>query len=621
MTLRTRITLVAIIATLLVAFSLIVTNNISQNQVETRFAEATNTGKSVLWKKIVASQLDTMKTGSTGLTRDRNTRKALQRDDINSLGESVKTTYNLLSAQNILTKLQITNLDSNVLISVPDGFTGLTQKTLVKEALRDGKIKGGIEIDDNGEAVSVLTFPLFMRGKPIGAGVFIKSLDDTLTDFKLNDESEVAIISSNGKVLKSTNRELYSNLRLELPAINDKSVQIAKFKDAVYSVATQPILNNNGEAVAQLVAIRDHSESYAQQQQFKITSYIVVLLIVLITMAALYFYMNRSLKPLQALGITLHGIAEGELSHDVIVTSNDEIGVLQAAMKATVEQLRDMMTQINAVTEQLNSSASRMSSITETTNNGVMRQQSETDQVATAINELTATVQEVARNATEAATAATGADKGAKTGKQVVNSTINSIGVLAGEVEKASSVINKLELESNNIGTVLDVIKNIAEQTNLLALNAAIEAARAGEQGRGFAVVADEVRTLASRTQQSTQEIQSMIEQLQLQAGDAVKVMNESKIQAKKSVEQAKEAGVSLDHISSAVSTINDMNIQIATATEEQSAVTEEVNNNIVNISLVAESSTEGAMQIAEATEELNQLAFNLQTLVSRFKV
>jgi len=620
MTLRTRITLVAIIATLLVALSLIVTSRISTQQVETRFAEATNNGKSVLWKKIIASQIDTMTTGSTGLTRDRSTRKALQRGDIKSLSESVKTTYNLLSAQSILTKLQITDLDSKVLFSTPNEYTGATRKQLVKDALKDGKIKGGIELDDNNELVSVLAFPLFMRGKGIGAGIYIKSLDDALADFKLNDESEIIILSADGKILKATNQELYSNLKLDIPELDQKVVQVAKSNEAVYSVAIQPIFDSQNNAIARLVSIKDYTQSYATQQSFNIGSYIVVVLVILLAMAALYFYMNRSLKPLQSLGDTLHEIAQGDLAHEVQVTSNDEIGKLQSAMKATVDQLRDMMKEINLVTEQLNSSANQMSSIADTTNSGVIRQQSETDQVATAINEMTATVQEVARNATEAASAATTADTDSIKGKGVVDDTIHSIDNLASGIDKAATVINKLEAESNNIGTVLDVIKNIAEQTNLLALNAAIEAARAGEQGRGFAVVADEVRTLASRTQSSTQEIEKMIEQLQVQASDAVAVMNDSQTRAAESVEQARNAGTSLDAISTAVSTINDMNMQIATATEEQSAVTEEINNNIVNISQIAENSTEGAKQITDATNELNQLAFNLQALVGRFK-
>lgn len=621
MTLRARITLVAIIATLLVAITLIVTSNISQNQVEDRFSEATNAGKYVLWKKIIASQLDTMKTGSTGLTRDRGTRKALQRGDVASLTESVTTTYNLLSAQKILNKLQITDLNSKVLFSAPEEFSGRTRKVLVNKAISEGKISGGIEFDDNDELVSVLAFPLFMRGKPIGVGIYVKSLEDALQDFKDSDESEIAIVSNQGEVLISTNQELYSALDIDLPEIDKKDVQVAKSGDAVFSVAIQPVFDVDMNPLARLVSIKDYTESYATQQRFDFISIVVVIVVILVAMAGLYFYMNRSLLPLQKLGKTLQEIAEGDLSHTVEVTSGHEIGQLQIAMNATVNQLKDMMTQVIGATEQLTTSASHMSLVTEETSSGFLKQQHEIDQVATAINEMTATVQEVAANANLASTSASNADDESLKGKQVVSSAVDSIDVLSGEIEKASIVINKLEEESNNIGTVLDVIKNIAEQTNLLALNAAIEAARAGEQGRGFAVVADEVRTLASRTQQSTQEIQSMIEKLQAQAGEAVQVMEHSKAQTQVSVEHAREAGNSLDVISNSVSDISDMNIHIATATEEQSAVTEEINSNIVNISQVAETSSEGAAQISSATNELNVLASELQNLVARFKL
>jgi len=621
MTLRTRITLVSIIATLLVAISLIITSNISQKQVEYRFNKATNNGKSVLWNKIVESTVRTMETGSTGLVRDRNTRKALQKGDVVSLTESVQTTYNLLSAQNIVTRLQITDLDSNVLFSAPDSFSGKTSKKLVSLALADGKVKGGIEVDDDGKLVSVLAFPLYMRGKAIGTGVFIKTLDEAIADFKTNDDSEAIILSANNQVLYATNEGLYKKLSLELAETGETNVEVAMTDEADYSVATQPIFNAHQIPVAKLVSIKDYTESYKTQKTFDITAYIVVTLIILLASLFLYFYMNRSLKPLQSLAESLNNIADGDLSYDVKVTSNDEIGALQNAMHATVEQLRYMMTQINIATKQLSSSVDRMSQITEDTNTGAIKQQSETDQVATAVNQLTATVNEVALNATEAARAATNADSESNAGKEVVKTTINSVDNLANEVDKASEVINKLERDSKNIGTVLDVIKNIAEQTNLLALNAAIEAARAGEQGRGFAVVADEVRTLASKTQQSTEEIQSMIEKLQQQSSNAVKVMNESKLQASFSVEQATKAGSTLDAISDAVSTINSMNLQIATATKQQSIVTEELNSNIINISMIAEKSADGATQLATATEEINSLSYNLENLVHRFKL
>ncbi|QKQ28087.1 hypothetical protein HUE57_18690 [Candidatus Reidiella endopervernicosa] len=203
----------------------------------------------------------------------------------------------------------------------------------------------------------------------------------------------------------------------------------------------------------------------------------------------------------------------------------------------------------------------------------------------------------------------------------MVEHTIDVINTLASEVEHAASVIHTLEQESADIGTVLDVIRGIAEQTNLLALNAAIEAARAGEQGRGFAVVADEVRSLASRTQTSTQEIDEMISRLQSGAADAVKAMESSSNQAQAGVEQAAEAGSSLDAITNAVAQINDMNTQIASAGEEQSAVAEEINRNIVTISSVADETAGGAVQTSNASAEVARLSEQLQALVQQFRI
>jgi len=251
----------------------------------------------------------------------------------------------------------------------------------------------------------------------------------------------------------------------------------------------------------------------------------------------------------------------------------------------------------------------------------VHQQQSEVNQVATAMNEMSATVQEVASNASHAAQAAQDASEQAGEGLKVVDHTISSINNLANAVEEASGVINQLESDTDNIGVVLEVIRGISEQTNLLALNAAIEAARAGEQGRGFAVVADEVRTLASRTQESTLEIRSMIESLQSGSTQAVEVMTKGKEQAAISVGHAQKAGESLNGITQAVSSISDMNTQIATAAEEQTAVAEEINQNIVNISQLGEQAVSGAQQTSDASEELARLSNELQMMVGQFRV
>ncbi len=340
-----------------------------------------------------------------------------------------------------------------------------------------------------------------------------------------------------------------------------------------------------------------------------------VLMVLLVTLA-----ITRGLRTTI---VALTDIAEGEgdLTRHLEVNGRDEVAQLAGAFNRFVSKIRDLVGEVAHSTLQINAASERMAEITEITHHGVQQQQSETEQVATAMNQMTATVQEVAHHANEAADATTHANQEATTGRGEVEQTISVITDLAGEVEKAAGVIHKLETDSVEIGSVLDVIRSIAEQTNLLALNAAIEAARAGEQGRGFAVVADEVRTLASRTQQSTQEIQVMIERLQSGARDAVQVMEEGRGQAQASVEQAARAGTSLEAITEAVTRISDMNLQIASAAEEQSQVAEEINRNIINISEVAEKSAEGAQQTSVASEELQQLSVQLQDLIGRFQV
>ena len=328
-------------------------------------------------------------------------------------------------------------------------------------------------------------------------------------------------------------------------------------------------------------------------------------------------------SPIKRAVAAMHDIAEGEgdLTQRLDAKGKDEIAELARGFNTFISRVQELVSQVAGSTSQLASAAEEMSLIVDQTKNGIQQQSNETEQVATAMNEMVATVQEVARHADSAAQMAHEADSQALTGKNVVSRTVQSIEQLAGEVNKASEVIHGLERDSEAIGAVLDVIQGIAEQTNLLALNAAIEAARAGEQGRGFAVVADEVRSLASRTQSSTQEIQAMIERLQVGARDAVVVMKNGTTQAEESVRQAADAGSSLEEITNAVTNISQMNAQIADASRQQGTVAEEINRNVSNITQVAEASANGTEDMARSSLALAELASSLQTMVSRFKI
>jgi methyl-accepting chemotaxis protein len=384
--------------------------------------------------------------------------------------------------------------------------------------------------------------------------------------------------------------------------------------------------------VTALEDMRQYLEGISQQsaeqaQSAYRTGVIMMILIGLVATVVsvlVSFLITRSItRPLDQAVAAAQRVAQGDLTVRLDPDPNEQCETTQllVAIKGMCDRLHAVIGQVTASTAQLASAAEEMSAITEQASAGVQRQRSETDQVATAMTEMTATVQEVAHNTAQAAEAAQRASQEANIGKSVVNQTVEAIDQLASEVEKVAGVIHTLKSDSGNIGMVLDVIRSIAEQTNLLALNAAIEAARAGDQGRGFAVVADEVRTLASRTQKSTQEIQDMIQRLQGSAQQAVEAMQSSQTRAQASVVQAAKAGASLGTITQAVSIISDMNLQIASAAEEQSSVAEEMNRNIVAISDVAEQTSKGATQTASASEEMSRLASELQVLVSQFKI
>lgn len=314
-------------------------------------------------------------------------------------------------------------------------------------------------------------------------------------------------------------------------------------------------------------------------------------------------------------------IAAGDLTKEVSSNGNDEMARLIKALDIMRNNLHDMVADMGNSSSQLAAASEELTAVSDESKHNINIQQSEVEQAATATNEMTSTIQEVAKNAASASEAAMTASESTVEGKQVVQKTVESIGDLAEGIEKASNVIHELESHSEKIGGVLDVIKNIAEQTNLLALNAAIEAARAGEQGRGFAVVADEVRTLASRTQESTTEIESMVDQLQNGARESVAVMVTSREKATKTVEQANAAGTALHSITESVSLISDMNTQIATAAEEQSSVADEINRNITSINDLGKETAAGANETSSSCEELARLAASLQNLIDRFKV
>lgn len=379
-------------------------------------------------------------------------------------------------------------------------------------------------------------------------------------------------------------------------------------------------LNSYYTSVSEEAATAD-TELLAGLEKAGLTALATYIAASVLLIAILFSICKSILNPLRDAVSFTHQIAEGDFSVRLDANGKDEISMLGSAMNDMTERLSEMMARINDAATLLTKAAADMGAVTEQTHQGIREQQLQADQVATAANQMVASVQEVANSAQMAAVSANEADNAANSGAAVVNEAVEAINILAADINTAASTIQSLEKGSEEIGRVIDVIKDIAEQTNLLALNAAIEAARAGEYGRGFAVVADEVRGLASRTQESTQEIQNMIERIQENSSKAVSDMDRSRTRAQAGVEKAAAAGESLELITQAVSTINSMNTQIASASEEQSAVSEQICQNVVNISRVADETEQGANQTSENGKLLSGLAKQLTQEVSYFKI
>lgn len=353
----------------------------------------------------------------------------------------------------------------------------------------------------------------------------------------------------------------------------------------------------------------------------KITSVTLSLIAIVLAVLIGFTIVKQITSPLNQAVRIAQAIGNRDMTGTAIEPRGDEFGTLLKALEQTRANLSEALGEVSGITTQLAAAAEELSVVTNQTSAGVNNQRIETEQVATAMNEMSATVQEVAQNAEEAAAAAQKADTQAKTGNKALQVALADINQLSEDVNHSAEAIQRLNKDSSSIGTVLTVINSIAEQTNLLALNAAIEAARAGEAGRGFAVVADEVRNLAHRTQESIGQIEQLIANLQHGSQNAVEMMDNSRTMAHLTLEHAQQAGDELAAIMRTVSEIQAMNIQIATAAEEQSAVAEEINASVVNVNNIADQSAAAVEETSASSAELARLGQSLQSLVARFKI
>lgn len=465
--------------------------------------------------------------------------------------------------------------------------------------------------------LDVLAMTLGQASRPGGRTI---SNDDMLAELPLSS-SELKLLE---KGVQAT---------VTMAAIEEKAIALVKGGRAEeaqklvlgpeYNQGRAAMANSVNTAITDLIGRLEAQldDEYARNHRLVMLMVALVLLFVLLSLLLGWTLNRQVLQPLGAEPSEMERVVAAIAGGDLSLKFADNATGVYAKLQHMTDKLREVIGHIHQSSLSLSAAAEETSTISLQTSTNLSRQQLDTDQVAAAINQMSATVQEVSHNTSLAASSANSANDAAEQGRSVVQQTVSSIGKLAEDVMSTGLVVQSLADDSKQISTVVQVIQDIADRTNLLALNAAIEAARAGDQGRGFAVVADEVRQLAGQTQKSSQEIVITIAKLQADADQAMAAMSSGRQQTELTVGQAQKAEHELELISAAVKNIHDMNTQIATAVEEQATVTEDISRNLTVISEVGDETAAGAEQTASASRELSELAAGLQQLVQGFRL
>lgn len=594
MTLKSRINIAAIISIMIVAMTLSIFSKLIENSVEIRYEEVSLTGKSALWYKIISSQFDLMASNTRSITRDRATLNALKSKNISLISENVVTTYNMLSTGGVLTKLQISDLDGNILYSAPDDFSGSTRKKLHNIAIKESQIKNGIERDDDGKLYANLAIPVYVRGKIVGVVIYMRDLQSAIEDFKINDRSDVFIIDENGETEYSTDTEMIKKLDLVLPALNAKTMEVVEFDNNVYSIAVQPLSGFDGVALAHLISAKNQTDSYRTQRKFVIFSYISIVVMILLTLFGLSWYLRKSFAPLDNVVEIMNQISRGDLGErNIQISQKDEIGQLMQAMNLMTDNLRRIVSDVYIASNNIYNSSHDISSGNDELAQRTQEQSSSLEEIAASMEEMASTVKQNSDSAQQASQLANATSKNTQSGKSIIDKTI--------------AAMSEIKISSNQIAEINSTIDSIAFQTNLLALNAAVEAARAGEQGRGFAVVASEVRNLAQRSSAAAKEIKILI-------NDSVeKVIIGSDL--------VDESSQTLLGIVDDIKQVACIMSEISAASEEQSSGINQVNNAIAQMDVITQENASLVDVSANANRLLYDQATRLNSLMGFFQL
>ncbi len=618
MTLQTKMIAITVGALFLTLSAIVPSMRILWTNAEKNTVAIQQTSLSNLVKQSIDSLYPSMIQALQSFSRNRELKKALISADKKNIEENVITTFRLLAAGKTIDQLEVLSINGERLYS-SEGNTGDVQHPIVGLVRKENKIIQGLAQESNGKLFAFVGFPMTKRGQLIGIVLVSKELSESLQQVADIDQSQITIVNENKKNLATSTQD--NMVDFDLPTIGEAKITIIENKETIQEVNIVPLYNVQQKPIAHLIHILDITKKYQEKQNLFLLNMLFLVVLFIIIILFLRWFIRKEFKGLDQAVTVQNQIADGNLMVTINNTRTDEIGKLLDSADKMGQKLRSTVSQVINSASQINMASEEFLNTTTKTNQGMIKQQVAIEELLTAVTEMSTTVQEINQNTYNAAEKALQMSETASDGKQKAKNSIDSIEALSGAVQKAGEAITDIVAESHNISTILDSIKGIAEQTNLLALNAAIEAARAGEQGRGFAVVADEVRTLAQRTHDSTGEVEGIISNLIKCTKDAVNAMEICDNETTKSVEQVKVVDHSLETIGEGVMIISEMNQQISNSTQEQATVAEDINSNVLIISDIAHATLQNSEQTHNTSKDLAKMSDDLKQAISIFHI